>query len=201
MTDLLSDPDFVRDDIEANPERVVPTFREWPKIARLNRPIVITEKIDGTNAAIGVTEFGEVYAQSRSRIITPADDNFGFAKFVHDHEDIIVEQLGPGLHFGEWWGLGIQRNYGMKEKVFSLFNTAKWNDVFSPTEGAIRVVPTLFEGMFSESSIIYWLEFLRGHGSFATPYMNPEGIVIYMTASREMYKVTLEKDEAPKSRG
>lgn len=28
-----------------------PEFRPWPKIARLNRDIVITEKIDGTAAA------------------------------------------------------------------------------------------------------------------------------------------------------
>ena len=29
-----------------------PPFRDWPKIARLNRDVVITEKIDGTNGAI-----------------------------------------------------------------------------------------------------------------------------------------------------
>ena len=31
-----------------------PVFQGWPKIARLNRDIIITEKLDGTNAAIGV---------------------------------------------------------------------------------------------------------------------------------------------------
>src|ERR1035437_8585597 len=64
----------------------------FPKIARLNRDIVITEKIDGTNAAIGIVELPqseegsvmyEVYAQSRNRIITPGKgDHAGFAAWV-----------------------------------------------------------------------------------------------------------------------
>ena len=29
-------------------------FKEWPKTPRLLRNITITEKIDGTNAAIGI---------------------------------------------------------------------------------------------------------------------------------------------------
>src|SRR5690606_41186225 len=31
-------------------------FQPWPKIARINKPVVFTEKIDGTNAAIGVRQ-------------------------------------------------------------------------------------------------------------------------------------------------
>lgn len=83
-------------------------FQSFPKIARLNRDIVITEKIDGTNAAIGVEPIGlgaqtgeyvegqvRVYAQSRSRIITPEDDNFGFAKWVRDNADKLAEFAWP----------------------------------------------------------------------------------------------------------
>jgi hypothetical protein len=62
-------------------------FKPWPKIARLNRDITITEKIDGTNAAVIVTEEGEVAAQSRTRIITPDADNFGFARWVAEHAE------------------------------------------------------------------------------------------------------------------
>src|SRR5262249_48952948 len=118
-------------------------FRAWPKLARLRRPFVITEKIDGTNAAIGFQEVEEsvdnaccylighglpltaVYAQSRNRIITPEQDNHGFARWVHDNAFALFEVLGLGLHFGEWWGSGIQRGYGLPkgEKRFSLFNT------------------------------------------------------------------------------
>ncbi len=35
-----------------------PAFKPWPKIPRLRRDIVITEKIDGTNAIIHVAEDG-----------------------------------------------------------------------------------------------------------------------------------------------
>jgi hypothetical protein len=189
----------------------------FPKIARLNRDIVITEKIDGTNAAIGIVELPqseegsvmyEVYAQSRNRIITPGKgDNAGFAAWVESIKDIAIEVLGPGLHFGEWWGNGIQRGYGQATKRFSLFNTARWSDF--GTEAVIGVVPVLYEGPFLyndtqsdggyRSPINQVLDALRQTGSIAAPgYMNPEGIVIYHTAAHTMFKVTLEGDEKPK---
>lgn len=102
------------------------TFVEWPKIARLNRDVVVTEKIDGTNAAVGVTADGRVYAQSRNRILTVGNDNFGFAAWVKRHEQTLAKLLGIGLHFGEWWGVGIGRGYDLSERRFSLFNVAKW---------------------------------------------------------------------------
>jgi hypothetical protein len=104
----------------------MPEFVPWPKIHRLFRDVIITEKIDGTNAAIGISDDGEVHAQSRKRIITPADDNYGFAKWVHANAAVLAEHLGPGLHFGEWCGLGINRGYGLPEKRFALFNAARW---------------------------------------------------------------------------
>ena len=55
-------------------------FREFPKIARLSREVIISEKIDGTNAQILITEDGQVLTGSRNRWITPQDDNYGFAK-------------------------------------------------------------------------------------------------------------------------
>ena len=53
-------------------------FVKWPSIPRLYRNVIITEKIDGTNAAVGVTDDLQVHAQSRTRIITPEQDNHGF---------------------------------------------------------------------------------------------------------------------------
>ena len=96
-------------------------FVAFPKIARLNREIVITEKIDGTNASIYVSEKdGAVYAGSRTRWITPEDDNFGFARWVRDHADELRTGLGFGVHFGEWWGAGIQRRYGLTPHAYHL---------------------------------------------------------------------------------
>ena len=78
-------------------------FKEFPKIARLSREIIVTEKIDGTNAQILITEDGQILTGSRTRWITPQDDNFGFAKWVEENKAEILK-LGQGQHFGEWWG-------------------------------------------------------------------------------------------------
>lgn len=44
----------------------MPEFVEFPKIARLSREIIVTEKIDGTNGVIYVGDDGEVLVGSRS---------------------------------------------------------------------------------------------------------------------------------------
>lgn len=182
------------------------TFEEWPKIARLNRNIVVTEKIDGTNAAIIITEDGQIGAQSRNRLITVDDDNYGFARWVFANRDALTDVLGPGRHFGEWWGAGIQRRYGLGgqgAKRFSLFNTARWNDTateeFHRIEG-LGVVPVLYQGPFDQEAINAELRMLSINGSVAAPgFMDPEGIVVYVAAARSMFKVTIKGDEAPKS--
>ena len=180
-------------------------FVGWPKIARLNRDIVVTEKIDGTNAAIGITEDGDVYAQSRTRIISPLHDNFGFAAWVEEHKDELRDTLGVGLHFGEWWGKGIQRGYGLDHRRFSLFNAKRWapadaaGALYSSELWQLHVVPVLYEGPMSTVSIEKVLEELRAVGSVASPgYTKPEGIVVFHAAASTMFKVTLEGDEKPK---
>lgn len=225
-------------------------FKRFPKIARLNRDITITEKIDGTEGAIGIvavhSEMGGyvtidgdadiyspkdlpgkmiyakvpspfsdkpivdylVYAQSRNRIITPEQDNHGFARWVYDNAEELAHILGPGVHHGEWWGSGIQRGYGLAkgEKRFSLFNTSKWNDEalgkregFLYTPIGLGVVPVLYEGPYSQLVIGSCLLNLKHYGSVASyRYERPEGIVIYHHAANTMFKVTLEHDEKPK---
>lgn len=176
-------------------------FTSWPKIARLNRDIVITEKLDGTNSAIGVTEDGQVYAQSRTRLITPEQDNFGLAQWVEDNADNLRDLLGVGVHFGEWWGRGIQRGYGLESRRFSLFNTRRWSDGLPPhsEDIGVSVVPVLYQGPFDQSMIEDCIWELRNYGSMAVDnYMNPEGVVIYHRAAGMMFKVTLKNDAAPK---
>ena len=76
-------------------------FVEFKKIYRVSRPCVITEKIDGTNAQICITEDNQVLAGSRSRWITPESDNFGFARWAAEHQEELLK-LGTGTHYGEW---------------------------------------------------------------------------------------------------
>lgn len=170
-------------------------FKGFPKISRLSREAVITEKLDGTNASVFIGEDGEFLTGSRTRWITPEDDNYGFSKWAHAHKEELL-QLGPGMHFGEWWGHGIRRKYGLTEKRWSLFHVHKWGE---SRPACCHVVPTLWKGEFCTLSALGALGDLRHGGSHAAPgFMNPEGIVIFHTASGHLYKKTLDKDDQPK---
>lgn len=176
-------------------------FQAWPKTPRLFRDIVVTEKIDGTNAAVIVTDDGRVAAQSRKRLITPGDDNAGFARRAFDNAADLIELLGPGYHYGEWWGSKIQRGYGLTggEKRFSLFNTHRHAGIETESGGLLRTVPVLYQGPFSERAIHRALADLQLEGSVAEPgYMRPEGIVTFHSASNSVFKTLIENDELPK---
>lgn len=176
-----------------------PPFEVFPKIPRLSRLCTITEKIDGTNASIFIADdFVTMLFASRSRWLNPPkDDNSGFGRWCLEHKDELLK-LGPGHHFGEWWGSGIQRRYDLNEKRFSLFNTARWSDPAS-RPSCVYVVPVLYEGLFSTEAVEKVIEDLRTSGSVASPgFMQPEGVVIYHQAARQLFKKTLEKDESPK---
>ena len=174
-------------------------FKPFPSIARLSRDIVITEKLDGTNAIIHIEEDGTTLAGSRTRWITAKDDNYGFAKWVEDNrEDLLT--LGAGTHFGEWWGAGIQCKYNIGEKRFSLFNTGRWNDETKPK--CCHVVPILYTGDFDTNAINEVMRRLQEGGSVASPgFMNPEGIVIYHKHSNALFKKTFKNDDKGKSYG
>lgn len=173
-------------------------YPSFPKIARYSRDVIVTEKIDGTNAQVYVTDtMTDVFAGSKSQWITPEKDNFGFARWVADNKEELLK-LGPGMHAGEWWGAGIQRRYDLPDKRFSLFNTHRWTE---PTTrpACCGVVPVLWQGPFDVLDVTAVLELLRANGSVAAPgFMKPEGIVIFHTAAQWMLKKTLEKDAEPK---
>jgi hypothetical protein len=189
-------------------------FQEFPKMARYSREVIVTEKIDGTNAAVVIEDglIGElptnaiskignmnIYAQSRTRFITPQDDNAGFARWVVEHAEELLK-LGVGRHFGEWFGSGIQRNYGLKEKRFALFNVSRWDDP-EARPACCHVVPTLWRGNFSDLRADLLLGELELFGSHAVPgYMRPEGIVVFHTAANMGFKKTVERDDQPKSK-
>ncbi len=221
----------------------MPEFQEFPKIARLSRECVVTEKIDGTNAQVIIEEAamiadwtgsaatpwltkvadaeGKEYgiaAGSRTRYITIHADNHGWANWVLLHaKDQLA--LGVGRHFGEWWGSGIQRGYGLSkgEKRFSLFNVARWHEAGAEPYVAIggdprqppkssdaapsscHVVPVLYRGEFSTEQVGTQLERLRALGSVAAPgFQKPEGVVCYHIAANLYFKKTIEKDSEHK---
>lgn len=224
----------------------MPEFRKFGSISRLFRDVVITEKIDGTNACVVIEEFqfgthvegvpplstlvmGDpnempvdhpawdglpvheylVTAQSRNRVIgyTKDTDNHGFGAWVHENAETLVKVLGPGYHYGEWWGLGIQRGYGMPEKAFSLFNTGRWEPDLTvgtneykyqlgvPELPSLRVVPVLYRGTFDQGELEKLSSYLETFGSFAAPGFKPaEGIVMWHKPSGALFKYTIDGD-------
>ncbi len=194
-------------------------FQPFPKLSRWSRDVVISEKLDGTNAQIFFERVAEVprvlegahlsqdgldyrmWIGSRTQWITPEKDNFGFAGWCYKHAPALLKLLGEGQHFGEWWGSGIQRNYGLKEKRFSLFNTHRWGPQNTQNDFGVGVVPVLWAGNADNlnSEIHAAMNKLQGLGSVAAPgFMNPEGIVIYHTKGNALFKKTFEKDETGK---
>ncbi len=188
-------------------------FVEFPKVARLNREVIVTEKIDGTNASVlfvardGCTEHPSTFldefdgtvmlAGSRTRFITPAQDNQGFAGWAWQNREEL-RKLGPGQHFGEWWGQGIQRRYGLTEKRFSLFNVARWADD-SVRPGCCHVVPELWRGPMLEMNASTIGERLMTLGSVAAPgFMQPEGYVVFHTHGGVGFKYTFDKNDGHK---
>jgi hypothetical protein len=91
-----------------------------------------------------------------------------------------------------------------------LFNVSAWNPnptggVFNAETGEIirccHVVPLIWRGLFDQSDVIHSLDLLRSHGSFAAPgFRKPEGVVVYHTAAKQLFKVTLENDDKPKAK-
>jgi len=163
-------------------------FIAWPKIPRDNPfAVTITEKMDGTNACI-VIEDGEIVAvQSRKRFITPDSDNYGFASWVLVNEKSLLE-LGDGRHYGEWVGLGIQKNPHMFPlKLFFLFNVDRWNDNHQPP-ACCNVVSVLFRGIIKEDTVTNLLEDMSANAERGE---RPEGVVVYYHAFRKRTKHTL----------
>lgn len=178
---------------------MLPEFLSFPSIKRLSRDVIVSEKIDGTNAQIyiGSEETGDnglLLPGSRNRWLEPGkNDNHGFAGWVHEHKEEL-KALGPGRHYGEWWGQGIARNYGLKTKKFSLFNVSRWGDE-SVRPACCEVVPTLYTGIFDTVEIDRILLKLIANGSYAAPgFNNPEGIVIFHVPSGYLLKKTVGDD-------
>lgn len=100
---------------------MIPDFIEFPKIARLAREIIVTEKIDGINGIIYVSDDGEVLVGSRSQwIATRAKggaDNFGFASWAEQHADEL-RMLGPGRMVGFWHSTRLRASQGRETVLF-----------------------------------------------------------------------------------
>lgn len=195
------------------------TYPKFRPIPRWYKDFTISEKVDGTNGLIVVTDDDEnyaalrnegiepvgfaelaglaIFAGSRNRWLSTENDNAGFAKWVLANAESAAA-LGTGHHYGEWYGAGIQRKYGLTEKRFALFNTHKWREI---RPAAFDVVPVLWQGSGDDiqSGIDAAITTLVMEGSILVPgFRNPEGIVIYSHEAGTYWKKTLTNDRVPK---
>lgn len=204
-------------------------FKAFEKISKFTGiNMTITQKIHGTNAQIiivPVNDFspkdqsevdavnadimspfvwveGKLYQLeigSRTRFIVPGDDNYGFARFVRENKVEIVAKLGPGTHFGEWAGPGINSGEGLKEKMFVLFNHYRFPPE-RPLPKNCTVVPILYTGPYSDQAVRDVLLDLKTNGSKLSPgFMRPEGVVIEVAGKR--YKKVFEPEETKWTQG
>jgi hypothetical protein len=98
-----------------------------------------SEKLHGTNAAIGINSDGTFWVQSRERIITPESDNAGFAQWVYGNTALVVSLYNrlfdaylkssdvKVIVYGEWCGANIQPQVALSKlpKMFVVFDI-KW---------------------------------------------------------------------------
>jgi hypothetical protein len=193
----------------------LPEFAKWPSIQRLSSEICYcTEKIDGTNGIIFVPDTPDkpVLAGSRERWLSNEDgtppekakDNFGFGAWVYERAESL-RLLGPGYHYGEFHGKGIQRNYGLPDRRWASFEYWRTDIQID----GVCVVPLLYGGeprvldVGALGSLNPWdacVEALRHGGSILYPgFMKPEGVVITFKNMRSAkFKRLCENDKLHK---
>lgn len=181
-------------------------FHPFHKICRASRlTFEITEKIDGTNGVIYISDdLKQILAGCRTRwLINKKDENFGFKSWVEENKEDLLS-LGPGYHYGEWAGKGINRNYKLEDKKFFLFNNHRWRNSDDKPE-CCEVVPLLYLGEGYDKlleALPLCEETLRKHGSIAVPeFMEPEGLVVYSKELNNSFKVIFpEFEDKPKKK-
>ncbi len=182
-------------------------FRGWPKTTRRLSKCTISEKLNGSNGALGFqvtdaspTDGREIYVldiematQTRNRIVTPKDDQTGIARWAEANRETLIEDLlyiegnlpvpstEPQYHYGEFM------TRGHKEPHFYLFNTRRWTGVQFSTP-TLKVVPVLYEGIYYDGVVEECLEDLRQNGSKVHPGIPAEGVVVYYPGNDTMFK-------------
>jgi len=117
----------VRKGVEAYGENVGPTSIAHRQSITYKAKI----KLHGTNAGVTIKNSGkDVFAQSRTSIVTPGDDNMGFATWVEDTRaywadfGAMLGNMDTITVFGEWSGQGIQKGVSISQigkKIFAVF--------------------------------------------------------------------------------
>lgn len=107
-------------------------------------------KLHGSNASVGYKN-GELFCQSRKRVLSISNDHMGFAMFVEKRKDEFLEAFksigfDEAIVYGEWAGPGVQKGVGISQidqKSFFAFslkvkadsNTSEVDNIDGEEEG------------------------------------------------------------------
>lgn len=168
-------------------------FSPWPKIQQfstvseivsarrdLGRSIAYGAKIKlhGTNAGIQIRNGGkDVLAQSRTGIITPGTDNFGFAQWV-DQTRPFWSDLGAIFPekitvFGEWCGNEIHPEAiinKLPERIFAIFAIKIGNNRFIIDDDMIGYMLSMSQKMEKPNNV--WFDLWHRAPEFLPQYIN-----------------------------
>jgi hypothetical protein len=116
-----------------------------------------TVKLHGTNAGVSYNSVDGLWAQSRENIITPEQDNAGFAFFVESNKEhfyYLIDKVIDATHvdtvmnnisiYGEWCGGNIQKGVGITNlpKSFFIFGVKISPIVDKEDEAAVKANPS-----------------------------------------------------------
>lgn len=177
-------------------------FKAWREIEKFTGiHVIVTEKIHGANCHVNVVSQpdGSLKAIAGKRTSYVGTQGlFGFGEFVTSNEKEICEKLGPGRHYAEWTGAGVNGDYGLKNKTAVLFNTRH----HGPKKAAgvlpdrFDVVPVLYDGPYVQEKIDEVLADLKANGSkFSHGYMRPEGVVLFFPLFNAYKKIVFKPEE------
>jgi len=144
-----------------------------------------TVKLHGTNAGVCYNRIDGLWVQSRENIITPEQDNAGFAFFVESNRDVFTHIMAEVMIknnldmdtntisvYGEWCGGNIQKGVGITNlpKSFFIFGVKITPHVDANDLEAVKKNPA------------YWVE----HSYLKSPEQKIYNISDYKTYSIEI---------------
>lgn len=155
-------------------------------------PVVVYRakiKLHGTNCAVQRVG-AEVHAQSRTTMLGPGSDPYGFAAWVQAHRGYFVDNVESGLVvFGEWCGPGVQRGMAISQvtqRMFAVFAVRR--------DGRMVVDPLEIRGMLPAGGAPPELHVLPWDGeAFAVDFdSRPALDAVAATLSRRVEEVERE---------
>ena len=149
-------------------------------------------KLHGTNAAITINENGDVFAQSRSRVITLGDDNAGFAAYVETVKHVWKNPTKDQVitYHGEWAGKGIQQKDAVTQlgrKYFFIFAVQIGNTMIVDPQAIEALLPT--DCIETDNVIV-----LPSYGTYSVDFSSRDSLSFFADKLNEEVEKIAEVD-------